>query len=234
MKTSHTRQAVPRIVVPPATGSPFRSPTDRLSSDEARRIARAIRPWLDEYADRYDQKKYWPKVYTSVRREFGEPAGASPDAIRDALRWKWGHLGKPAFPSAHARLIAQIQNGWSEAVAALPASTVGAFEELDARFGPKRFITVAFLLHLLRPLSVPIVDQHNFRAVNSLIRQVRPSWQSKTMPTRYRDLETVAMFMAAVLKGWRQSMPASAPSSRRLDKFLMMYGKALKAASARG
>ena len=91
-----------------------------------------------------------------------------------------------------------------------------------------------FLLHLLRPLSVPIVDQHNFRAVNSLIRQVRPSWQSKTMPTRYRDLETVAMFMAAVLKGWRQSMPASAPSSHRLDKFLMMYGKALKAASARG
>ncbi len=234
MKTSHSRQAVPRIVVPPATGSPFRSPTDRLSSDEARRIARAIRPWLDEYADRYDKKKYWPKVYTSVRREFGQPAGAGPDAIRDALRWKWGHLGKPAFPAAQARLIAQIQDGWSEAVAALPASAVGAFEELDVRFGPKRFITVAFLLHLLRPLSVPIVDQHNFRAVNSLIRQVRPSWQSKTMPTRYRDLETVAMFMAAVLKGWRQSMPVSAPSIRRLDKFLMMYGKALKPASPRG
>ena len=129
-------------------------------------------------------------------------------------------LGKPGFPAAHARLIAQIQNGWSEAVAALPASTVGAFEELDARFGPKRFITVAFLLHLLRPLSVPIVDQHNFRAVNSLIRQVRPSWQSKTMPTRYSDLETVAMFMAAVLKAWRQSMPASAPEQSKAGQVL--------------
>jgi len=32
------------------------------------------------------------------------------------------------------------------------------------------------------------------------------------MPTRYRDLETVAMFMAAVLKAWCQSMLASAPS----------------------
>lgn len=234
MNTPHSRQGVPRIIVPPVTGSPLRSSTDRLSSDEARRIARAIRPWLDEYADRYDQKKYWPNVYTAVRREFRQPAGASPDAIRDALRWKWGHLSKPAFPAAHARLIAQIQDGWPEAVAALPASTVGAFEELDARFGPKRFITVAFLLHLLRPLSVPIVDQHNFRAVNSLMRQVRPTWQSKTKPTRYRDLETVTMFMAAVLKGWRQSMPASAPSSRRLDKFLMMYGKTLKPASARG
>src|SRR5260221_10178921 len=38
-------------------------------------------------------------------------------------------LFRSAFPSAHARLIAQIQDGWSEAVAALPASTVGAFEE---------------------------------------------------------------------------------------------------------
>ena len=25
-------------------------------------------------ADRYDQKKYWPKVYTYVRREFSQPA----------------------------------------------------------------------------------------------------------------------------------------------------------------
>src|SRR4051812_10571937 len=124
MKTPHTRQVVPRIVVPPATGSQFRSPTDRLSLDEARRIARAIRPWLDEYADRYDQKKYWPKVYTSVRREFGQPSGASPDAIRNALRWKWGHLSKPAFPAAHASLIAQIQDGWSEAVAAPPPPLV--------------------------------------------------------------------------------------------------------------
>ena len=75
-------------------------------------------------ADRYDQKKYWPKVYTSVRREFGQPAGASPDAIRDALRWKWGHLSKPAFPAAHARLIAQIQDGWSDAVAAMRVSVL--------------------------------------------------------------------------------------------------------------
>ena len=75
---------------------------------------------------------------------------------------------------------------------------------------------------------MPIVDQHNFRAVNSLIRQVRPDSQRKAMPSRYGDLETVAMFMAAVLKAWRQTMPVSAPSSRRLDKFLMMYGKAIK------
>lgn len=234
VKTPNTRQTVRRIIAPPAPGSISRpSPTGRLSSDEARRIARGIRPWLDEYADRYDTKKYWPKVYASVRREFGQPSGPSRGAISDALRWKWGHLGKPGFPAAHAALIRQIQDGWSEAVVALPATTVGAFDELNARFGPKRFITVAFLLHLLRPFEVPIVDQHNFRAVNSLIRQVRPDWQLKAMPSRYRDLETVAMFMAAVLKAWQQSMPVSAPSGRRLDKFLMMYGKAINGTRTR-
>jgi hypothetical protein len=36
------------------------------------------------------------------------------------------------------------------------------------------------------------------------------------------------MFMGAVLKAWRQSMPVSAPTSRTLDKFLMMYGKSIK------
>jgi hypothetical protein len=201
---------------------------DRLSSEEASRLAQGIRPQLGEYADRYDQKKYWPKVYASVRREFRQSAGPSREAIREALLWKWGHLGKPAFPAAHAALITQIQNGWTEAVAALPGPTAGAFEELNARFGPNRFITVAFLLHLLRPAIVPIVDQHNFRAVNSLIREVRPDWRPKAVPSKYRDLETVSMFMTAVLKAWRQSMPISAPSSRRLDKFLMMYGKAIK------
>jgi hypothetical protein len=99
---------------------------------------------------------------------------------------------------------------------------------LDARFGPNRFITIAFLLHLVRPRAVPIVDQHNFRAINKLMLEVRPGWRSKSMPSRYRDLETVAMFMGAVLRAWRQAMPESAPSSRTLDKFLMMYGKAMK------
>jgi hypothetical protein len=197
---------------------------------EARRIARAIRPYLNEYADRYDQEKYRPNVYRSVRRAFRCGHDVQALAIRDALLWKWGHLGKPAIPAAHTALIEDVQNGWSKTVAGLPASTPDAFHVLDARFGPGRFITIAFLLHLLRPADVPIVDQHNFRSVNWFMREVRPGWKTKAVPTRYRDLEVTAAFMKAVLKGWRQSMPASAPAARQLDKFLMMYGKAIKVA----
>jgi hypothetical protein len=214
--------------VPPASGFARPGPGDRLSSNEARRIASAIRPRLWEYADRYDEKKYWPHIYTLIRREFRDSADVSRGAIRKALLWKWGHLGKRRIPAAHTALIADIQGGWSKVAATLPSSHSGAFDVLDSSFGPNRFVTVAFMLHLLRPRSVPIVDQHNFRAVNDLIRQVRPEWRPRAAPCRYRDLETVTMFMETVLKAWRQSMPVSAPSSRTFDKFLMMYGKAIK------
>lgn len=71
VKTPTVRKRLPQIVVPPAaSAAPGHAPASRLSSDEARRIAREIRPWLDEYADLYDRKKYRPDVYTAVRREF--------------------------------------------------------------------------------------------------------------------------------------------------------------------
>jgi len=34
--------------------------------------------------------------------------------------------------------------------------------------------------------------------------------------------------MEVVLTAWRRRAPESAPSDRDLDKFLMMYGKAIK------
>ena len=215
---------------PPALTRSAGKDAERLSADEARRIARAIRPSLREYADQYDRRKYWPSVYVSVRRRFRRGGRLPKDTIRDALMWKWGHLGKPVIPSAHRALIMDIQDGWSETVADLPSLPSHAFAVLDQRFGPKRFITIAFLLHLVRPADVPIVDQHNFRAVNWFMREVRPGWRMKAMPTRYRDLETVSTFMASVLTAWRQCMPVSVPSRRTLDQFLMMYGKALKGA----
>jgi hypothetical protein len=49
----------------------------------------------------YDTKKYWPVVYERVRREFRQPERMAPGTLRDALLWKYGHLGKPAIPPAH-------------------------------------------------------------------------------------------------------------------------------------
>ena len=59
----------------------------------------------------YDTKKYWPVVYERVRREFRQPERMAPGTLRDALLWKYGHLGKPAIPPAHELLISQLQRG---------------------------------------------------------------------------------------------------------------------------
>ena len=212
----------------PGEEIPGSASTLQLRNEEARRIARLIRPHLDHYVGLYDERKYPPKNYNSARREFRKPTVAGPGAIENALLWKWGHIGKAAIPHAHRELITHIQGAWAEIAGTMPQSAPAVFDLLEQRIGPGRFITVAFLLHLVRPTEVPIVDQHNFRAVQHLVRQIRPSWTSKRRPTSYSDLETVAIFMTTVLRAWHQSMPVSAPDERTLDKFLMMYGKKLK------
>jgi len=82
----------------------------RPSYAEAWQIAKAIRPRFAEYMTQYDTKKYWPVVYERVRLEFRQPERmAPPGTLRDALLWKYGHLGKPAIPPAYELLISQLQ-----------------------------------------------------------------------------------------------------------------------------
>jgi hypothetical protein len=201
-----------------------------LSGSEAWQISKAIMPRFKEYASQYDTKKYWPGVYERVRREFVHAEVMAPGALRDALLWKYGHLGKPAIPLHHERLISELQRNWRAATAGLPKAPEDAFIALDHSFGGKnRFITIAFLLHLLHPTKVPIIDQHNFRAVNALMAGVRPTWKTKARPSQYPDIVLVAAFMKTVLEAWTLRAPESAPSDRDLDKFLMMYGKSIKA-----
>ena len=233
MKTPRAKRGAVRTVVLPLQDAAGRPPTlSPPSAPEAREIARAIRPHFRHYVEQYDTKKYWPFIYDRVRKEFRRPAHVTTATLRDALLWKYGHLGKPAIPPAHERLISQVQRGWAATVATLPTAPAAAFVALDRAFGGKtRFITVAFLLHLLHPREVPIIDQHNFRAVNALMREARPGWHPRKKPSRYADLTLVATFMKAVLAAWRRHALYPAPSARDLDKFLMMYGKAIKGAA---
>jgi hypothetical protein len=132
------------VELPRATTQPV--PSSLPPSDtEAWQIAKAIRSRLLEYVALYDTKKYWPDVYRRIRREFRHPKRVAPVSLRDALLWKYGHLGKPAIPAAHEFLIAQLQRGWPAAAAALPRVPEDAFNAIERQFGGKtRFITVAF------------------------------------------------------------------------------------------
>jgi hypothetical protein len=203
-----------------------------LSFDEAKRIVEGIRPSFQTYRDQYDTGKYWPQTYVGVLEAFKQPETVSADILRQAILWKYGHLGKNRIPAAHEKLIADLQARWPVKSPGRPGTTPEAtFIVLDETFGgPTRYITVAFLTHLMHSTAVPIIDQHNFRAVNALIHAVRPNWKIKQHASKYEDIEVVDQFMRVVSSVWKELSPDDTPSLRDLDIFLMMYGKAVKRA----
>jgi len=197
-------------------------------------IVEAVRSQFRAYCDQYDAGKYWPQTYATVLEAFQQPRTVSADTLRQAILWKYGHLRKRRIPTAHEALIADLQARWPVLSRDLPPTPDAAFAMLHEAFGgATRYITVAFLTHLLYPTTVPIIDQHNFRSANVLIHAVRPSWRIKRLPSRYEDIKVVDQFMRMVAAVWTQWSPADAPSLRDIDKFLMMYGKALKQRSRR-
>lgn len=193
-----------------------------------------MRPQFRAYCDQYDAGKYWPQTYATVLEAFQQPRTVAVDTLRQAILWKYGHLRKRRIPTAHEALIADLQARWPVLSRDLPPTPDAAFAMFHEAFGgATRYITVASLTHLLYPTTVPIIDQHNFRSTNVLIHAVRPSWQIKLRPSRYEDIEVVDQFMRVVAAVWTQLWPAAVPSLRDIDKFLMMYGKALKQRSRR-
>jgi hypothetical protein len=203
-----------------------------LSDEEARGVVERIRPRFDQYASKYDERKYPPKIYDDLICAFSAPTNVSGEDIRGAMLWKLGHLGKKRIPSQHESLILRIQECWQDLSPAATGPTVEAFNRIAAVGGRHAYITVCFLLHLLRPSEVPIIDQFNFRAMNHYFAEARPGWRSKNRPSTFGDLETLSSFLSAIKRAWKFADPSSVPSERGLDRFLMMRGKALKSHKA--
>lgn len=205
----------------------------QLTEEEARGVVDLIRPCLMEYVSKYDERKYPPKIYEDLLRAFRVPDTITDEEIRLAMLWKWGHLRKERIPSHHEALISCIQARWPDLLPAIHGSTVEVFHRPDAAFGgPYRYITVSFLLHLLRPSEAPIIDQCNFRAMHYYCGVVRPGWRPNHRPAAFSDLEMLSRFLSAITHGWKIIDPSSVPSRRDLDRFLMMRGKALKSRDA--
>ena len=204
-----------------------------LTEEEARVVVDLIRPCLIEYVSRYDERKYPPKIYEDLLRAFRVPDNITDEDIRLAMLWKWGHLRKERIPSHHEALISCIQARWPDLLPAIHGSTVEVFRRLYAAVGgPYRYITVSFLLHLLRPSEVPIIDQFNFRAMHYYFGVVRPGWRPNHRPAAFCDMEMLSRFLSAITHGWKIIDPSSVPSQRDLDRFLMMKGKALNSQRA--
>lgn len=194
-----------------------------LNEAETDRIANIIREHYESHLNEYDFKKYPANEYIHYKNTFSSLC-ATPEDITNALIWKWGHWGKDNYPRAHRALISEVQRLWPKFVASGHTRTAqDTYNWWSARFARRTtYITAAYITHLVHHnKGAPIIDQHNFRAMNWLIRQVRMNHSHKKKPSSWDDICGLAIFIMKIADAMHVE------DIGELDKFLMMFGRAL-------
>jgi hypothetical protein len=193
-----------------------------LTSNEITAIAKFIDPIFTQYASTYSFEKYPPEDYERYKSVFSRKTGEN-DEIHAALVWKWGHIGKNNFPSKQKELIDKVNTLWPEYVQSGCENAKSSFEWWRLQLPGTAYITAAYLTHLVHHFEpVPIIDQHNFRAMNGLIKAIRSTHEATKVPKNWQDIANLRDFMSALLLHLRGR------SSGELDRFLMMYGRSIK------
>ena len=198
----------------------------QINQTEAKQIAGFISFCFKQISQKYDFKKYPKYVYNGCKIKFSALNAANQD-IHDALVWKYGHWrkrGKQKFPAVHSNVISEVQGLWPQFKTSnhryLPCDT---FQWWQSKWPKKRYITVAFITHLIHHNSaIPIIDQHNFRAMNTLIARMKKNHSYKKTPSSWQDISDLKDFMCALLPHLNNVNVSD------LDRFLMMWGKSVK------
>jgi hypothetical protein len=192
-----------------------------ITPNEAALVVAQITPIFGQILAEYDFGKYPSADYIRFKVSFSALQNPNPD-IADAMVWKWGHWGKPNYPRHHRDLIAEIQGLWPQFVGSGSGQTSSQTFQWwsDQLARPTTYITVAYISHLVHHNEpLPIIDQHNFRAMNSLLSGIRQNHQMKKKPSSWTDIVELKQFMASIQVGLPQR------NFDEIDRFLMMYGK---------
>jgi hypothetical protein len=212
----------PAAGVGKSVGVAFEGPKPmQMDEHAADQIANSIDFIIDEIAAEYDEAKYPPGPYAEFLEAF-PTLDVDPEMLSQAMIWKWGHWGKTRFPTHHQNLIAEFQRGWRAYVSSGPIDSADfSYRWWMSWLGRRTvFTSVAFLNHLIfNERGVPIVDQHNFRAMNCLIGAVRRDHRTKARPSRWEDALDLQHFEHALLTRLPHVDPVT------LDRFLMMFGR---------
>ena len=207
------------------TESPFRE----LTEFETEKIVLCVAAQLLRYAGRYDERKYPPGELDRLRAAFTLPDSVSESDIEAALVWKYGKYSdteKRNYPAAQRELAARIARLWPENAMRPTQNPKDDFDRWRQLLGTTSFITICFLLHLVQPRRLPILDKNNFLSVNRRLARVRPDFRErKKKPSQFEDLLLVRDFGIAVLCRWEEYTNSEKPSADMLDRYLMMRGK---------
>ena len=142
------------------------------------------------------------------------------------MNWKYGNLGKADYPESHKSIIKEVENSWNHFVNSnsimSPMETFFWWKDRLSKGNSRRFVTIAFITHLVHyKKHVPIIDQHNFRAMNYFLNNSNRSPDSKKNPSNWDDIEGLKGFVSEISKSLNKKV-------EDVDKYLMMFGKELK------
>jgi len=197
----------------------------KMNEQEAKEIAGAIRAEFDIYLNKYDFRKYPAEDYATFKSEFSKLSKDN-QYLNAALVWKWGHVGKKSFPNHHKNLIQKVQALWPDYIKDAKSQGVSAektFTWWSKKLSSTSYITTAYITHLVHHADpLPIIDQHNFRAMNHFLGRVGASHGTKLKPSSWADISQLQNFMTEVLR----HLPEREYGD--LDRFFMMYGKSIK------
>jgi hypothetical protein len=185
-----------------------------------------INQHFDFFVKQYDENKYPPEIYHTAKKSFSSFT-ADEEIIKLALEWKWGHVEKPNYPVTHKLLIKEIINEWQNFIISNheKKSADKNFEWWKKKLGGKsssRYITIAFITHLIHNEEIPIIDQHNYRALNFFTNNLSLSNSFKKRPSNWNDIIKLKEFTDTILPHIHNKNPQD------FDKFLMMFGKSIK------
>lgn len=190
-----------------------------LTRAELETIENEIERTYTDMLNRFDYEKYPNKPYERMIETFSTRALPN-NEIENAMKWKWGHWKKRNYPKAHKQLIIRIERVWPEYVASGCKASKETFDfwkkALEKR---QRYITIAFLTHLIHPNDAPIIDQHNYRAMNHLLSSIAGrNIEPKKKPSNWKDIVNMKIFLDALSRHLCKKQQA-------LNRFLMVYGR---------
>ena len=181
---------------------------------------------FDFFVNQYDENKYPPQIYHTAKKRFSSFT-ADEETIKLALEWKWGHVGKPNYPNNYKLLMKEIIAEWGSFIDSNhdKKSPDKTSEWWCTKFGKRKstkFITIAFIFHLIHNEEIPIIDQHNYRALNFFTNNLSLSSTFKKRPSNWNDIIILKEFTDKISHHINNKNPQD------FDKFLMMFGKSIK------
>jgi len=199
-----------------------------LTHQEAIEIAKLINPQLDIVLAQYDFTKYPANQYQSFKQNFSSLPFKN-NQLSSAILWKYGKYGQVSYPAAYTKLITKISDEWGNFVGSTAAkNSQQTFYWWKKTLNRKTtYITEAYITHLVHHNEpLPIIDQHNFRAMNYLKLTVRAGEHSyNKKPSTWNDIQSLKQFMVMLLPLLQDKTPGQRCSFGDLDRFLMMYGR---------